>query len=240
MRPLTEVMPKELLPVGRLPVLHHIVTELAKAGVSQIVVVSSPLKPAIAMYIDRVLIPEMGRSVTIETIHQGSVTGNGGAVLTAAEHIGGGPFLVVWGDEVFLGPSRTEQLLTAWRATQTPVISVVEVASKDVKGCGMILSSREVGSYIRIHSILEKPNPNQLASRTASVGGFLVTDSILNKLSTTPPRADGEVYLSEALATFAHTNVLLGCRLKAQWYETGSPEGYARAFNAVAKRDRLI
>ncbi len=242
MRPLTEVVPKELFPVGRLPVLHHVVTELVDGGVDRIVVVNSPTKPTIADYVRRVLVPEVGypAGIDIEVVNQGQVPGNGGAILTAAQHAGGGPALVVWGDELFLGPSRVAQLLAAWRATETPIISVVEVKREDVSRCGIVLPSGEVGPYLRVQSIVEKPNPDELASRTASVGGFLVTDAVLDVLHTTPPRADGEVYLSTALTTFARSQLLLGCRLGARWYETGSPEGFARAFVAMAQHERLV
>ena len=39
--PTTKVLPKEMLPVGRLPVIHHVVEELIAAGIRQILFVTA-------------------------------------------------------------------------------------------------------------------------------------------------------------------------------------------------------
>ena len=44
MRPLTDAVPKELLPLGRKAALQHIVAELVAAGITRIVLVTSPMK----------------------------------------------------------------------------------------------------------------------------------------------------------------------------------------------------
>src|ERR1043166_6412390 len=50
LRPLTLAFPKELLPIGRLPVLAHIARELRLAGITEALFIISERKPQIPAY----------------------------------------------------------------------------------------------------------------------------------------------------------------------------------------------
>ena len=50
--PTTKALPKEMLPVGRFPVIHYVVEELVSAGIRQILFVTSGNKGAIAEHFD--------------------------------------------------------------------------------------------------------------------------------------------------------------------------------------------
>src|SRR5436305_11452148 len=50
LRPLTNAIPKELLPIGRLPVLAHIAAELQGAGFTDALFIVSDHKPQIRSY----------------------------------------------------------------------------------------------------------------------------------------------------------------------------------------------
>lgn len=52
MLPLTRSVPKEMLPLGRKPAIHHVVDELAAAGIERILFVTSSRKEAIEAYFD--------------------------------------------------------------------------------------------------------------------------------------------------------------------------------------------
>ena len=50
--PTTKSLPKEMLPVGRLPVVHHVVEELATAGIRQILFITGRDKSALEDHFD--------------------------------------------------------------------------------------------------------------------------------------------------------------------------------------------
>ena len=52
--PTTKAVPKEMLPVGRLPVIHRTVAELHAAGIRQILFVTGAGKGAIEEHFDRI------------------------------------------------------------------------------------------------------------------------------------------------------------------------------------------
>lgn len=236
---LTRTVSKELLAVGDDVVLSHILAELEGAGVRDVLLVSREDKPDIAAYVDRIT-RAREFDLRIRILHQGPVPGNGGAILTAAECIGERPFIVVWGDEIFLGASRAGQLIDAYRDRRAPTICLCRVPDREVPKCGMAEGVELGGGAMRIGRILEKPRPEETASRWASVGGMVLEPSVVERLRVTPPSADGEVYLSTALDSVARTGTLFGVMIDARWFETGSYEGYARAFTAVARARGLV
>jgi len=228
MAKLTQGAAKELLPLAGRPVLEHVLTELHDAGVREVVLISRPGKPDIDEFAARIRRDER-LDLHLEVRHQGPVSGNGGAILTGAQFFDGRPFLVVWGDEVFAGPSRTAQLIAAYEDLRAPVISLIRVSDEQVASCAIADGEPYRPGIQRILELHEKPDPAAVRSRWGSVGGFLLDGTVTAQLERTPPSADGEIYLSTALDAVARNGSLFGAELPAEWFDTGSVAGYARA-----------
>ncbi len=240
MRPLTLVMPKEMLPTVDGPIVETIVRELIQSGIEIIILVTAPGKEMIEHHLAAVELPKTvsGKKVELNYIHQDERPGNGGAILTAADIIADKPFLVVWGDELFLGKDpRARQLIETFDATGRPVIALTEVADEDISKCGMAAIKRDRGNGLyELSALVEKPSVKDTPSRLASVGGYVVTPDVIATLRNTELSNDGEIYLSTALNEYSQKQPLFGQRVSAEWHETGSMIGYTRAFLAVAKR----
>lgn len=133
--------PKELLPVAGKPLIQHALALGLAAGVRTAVVVLSPGKEDIRRYIEergrrRTMFPEasreMGRLASLLRIVftvQKRLDGECGAMLTAREHCGNAPFVVLYPDNLLpgrdaLGRSALEALLAGYRRlsarTQAP------------------------------------------------------------------------------------------------------------------------
>lgn len=240
MRPLTLVMPKEMLPTADGPIIETVVRELVQSGIETIILVTAPGKEMIEQHLAAVKLPKTvsNKEVELKYIHQDERPGNGGAILTAADIIGNEPFLVVWGDEVFLGEDhRSKQLIEAYSATGKPVIALTEVHDEDIPKCGMAAIKRDLGSGLyELSALIEKPEATNAPSRLASVGGYIVTPDLVGLLRNTELSGDGELYLSTALNEYAQKMPLFGQQVSAEWHETGSMVGYTKAFVSVANR----
>src|SRR5579872_4422504 len=82
LRPLTNAFPKELLPVGRLPVLAHIAYELIGAGISDALFIVSDRKPQIRSYFgDRYDAAWAGATLRCSYVTQRRQQGLGDALL---------------------------------------------------------------------------------------------------------------------------------------------------------------
>ena len=94
LRPLTERWAKPVLPVDGVPVLAHVLRELAAAGVPRVTVVTGHL----AEQVERLGGDGSGFGLEVDYARQGSPDGSAHAVVAAAA---AAPYLVVGADTVF-------------------------------------------------------------------------------------------------------------------------------------------
>ena len=91
LKPLTDRMPKALVPVGGKPLLHHVIDRLAAAGYDDIVVNVHHFAGMIKEYISSVCIPGVRISISDES---DMLRDTGGGILYAEPLLGEGRFLV--------------------------------------------------------------------------------------------------------------------------------------------------
>jgi UTP--glucose-1-phosphate uridylyltransferase len=91
-----------------------------------------------------------------------------------------------------------------------------------------------------VTGLVEKPAPGTAPSDLAVAARYVLPPAIFGALAATPPAADGEVQLTDAIAALVRD----GARLAAvelpagtRRLDIGSPAGYAAAFTAHALRD---
>jgi len=134
MLPLTKTLPKELLPVGNKPVIQYIVEDLVKAGIDDIIMVTSIHKTALEQYFQDApyledLLARHGKQDLLDLInkpktmarysfvHQKEQLGTAHALLQAKELLSDGePFMVVFGDMVF-PPNMYEGMIAKYDQT---------------------------------------------------------------------------------------------------------------------------
>ncbi|HIG18805.1 MAG TPA: hypothetical protein EYQ31_16770, partial [Candidatus Handelsmanbacteria bacterium] len=122
--PTTKAIPKEMLPAGRLPIIHHVVEELIQGGIRRILFISGRSKSAIENHFDDYSallmhleldgrdVREVGRFdyrqrgieffFTRQQVPLGQTKplGTGDAVAAAESFVGGMPFVVAFGDSI--------------------------------------------------------------------------------------------------------------------------------------------
>ncbi len=82
LRPLTETRPKAMLPVAGRPILHHLIDEAGKAGITEAVVVVRHMKERIIEYFTK---NDCG--MKLKFVEQGAENGTGAALLAARDGI---------------------------------------------------------------------------------------------------------------------------------------------------------
>jgi UTP--glucose-1-phosphate uridylyltransferase len=100
MYPATKKIPKEMLPWGRKPMIHHAIEELIFSGVKEICIVIRRGKEIIKDY----LLSEKGLSkkCVFSFVYQESPQGLGDAILKAKDFVNEDPFLMVIPDQFLL------------------------------------------------------------------------------------------------------------------------------------------
>ena len=140
------------------------------------------------------------------------------------------------GDGVVDPPGIVPQLIEAFETGgYDATLAVAPVADNEVTRRGIVVI--EGGE---VTDLLEKPQPDVVASRTAMMGRYVLGAAVFEALRGLGPDASGEVQLTDALRRVLDN----GGRIAAvplatgqRRHDIGSPEGYCAAFVEFALRD---
>ena len=218
--PATKSQPKEMLPVGRKPIVQYVAEELVANGVEQVLFVTGRNKQSIENHFDSD--PELTRllergqktdlleelrfeelQANIFYTRQREQRGLGDAVLCGETFAGEQPFVVALGDSI-LGMnaqsrcvSRMSELFEKHRASC--VIVVEEVPAEDTRHYGIISPADGEDDWLRIKDLVEKPNPSEAPSRLAVAGRYAFSPIIFDLIRRVLPGKGGEIQLTDAI-----------------------------------------
>ena len=239
MLPTSAYIPKELLPLVDVPVLHHLIFEAREAGCSRIHIITSPNKDFTSLEEDlnqmypmyskgkNHLNPLDGAEVFFHTQYEQK--GLGHAIMMAKDKIQG-PFLVLLGDNILtknhsalteFKPSMvSKELVEMYNATQQPCASVYDVGIDRVSNYGIV--SMQDGS---ITSLVEKPTSADAPSTFALCGRYLYAADTFDLLEQYSVEEYGELQSIELLRHWMRQGELGAHLLDASvaWYDSGLP-----------------
>ncbi|MCB1492264.1 MAG: nucleotidyltransferase family protein [Rhodobiaceae bacterium] len=218
MRPLTDRLPKPLVPFMGRPLIDHVLDRLVDAGVEKAVVNvhyrADQIEQHLARRTDIEIVFSDERDLVLDT---------GGGVLKALPKLGDGPFFVIASD-------------TVWIETGAPVLS--GLADRfDSERMDMLLlvadRSRSVGDGGRGDFLMEPDG--RLIRRPADATAPYTYASVL---MTTP-----DFYVDVSSGPFSNNLLfdraidagrLHGCVLDGTWMHVGTPQSLAAAEDAAA------
>src|SRR5258708_7042163 len=119
MRPLTDVMPKPLVPVDGKPLINHVLDRLAAVGVATAVVNVHHFADQIEAHLK----PRRAPKIVISD-ERAAVLGTGGGVVKALPLLGGAPFFHVNSDTLWIDgvKSNLDRLAVAFNPTHTDAL----------------------------------------------------------------------------------------------------------------------
>lgn len=253
--PATKAMPKEMLPIVDKPVIQYVVEEAARAGLSDLLMITGRNKNALENHFDRATelesalekkgdqsrLDQVSMSNHIADIHymrQGDPKGLGHAVLRARAHVADQSFAVLLGDDMI--DARDELLTTMLSVHQKHDVSVValmEVPADQIHlyGCAAIELTSET-DLVRITDLVEKPDVDQAPSNYAVIGRYILKPEIFDVLEVTEPGRGGEIQLTDALKSLASKNEsrVYGVIFRGRRYDTGDKLDYLKASMRIA------
>lgn len=224
-----------MLPLGTKPILQHIVEELRTAGLEEIIIVSREGKSAIANH--------FAGENDIRILMKKGAKGPGHSVMFAREFLGDESFLVAFGDAPYRGARVNEfllQLLNAHESLQaSAVLAVARAPLNEIPLRAVVKpeGSLKPGVASPVADLVQKPGPSEAPSNWAVAGRYTFNPAVLDSLADIASRATGEILLVDAIKHM----MAQGQRIYAlplgesqHRFDTGSLEGYLRAFRAYA------
>ena len=251
--PATKSVPKEMLPIVDRPAIHYIVEEAVRAGITDILVITSRGKSSVEDYFDRApeleerllnsgkedlyrQIMDVTHMANIQYVRQQEAKGLGHAVLCAKSFVGSDPFAVLYGDDVIVSPADKPvigQLCEAYDRHGLGVVGIKEVTPEQIVKYSSLAVELLEGRTYRITDMVEKPAPDKILSLYAILGRCVLPAEIFSILENTPPGAGGELQLTDAMRTLTHTRGMTGVDYIGKRYDMGSKLGVLQAIVEV-------
>ncbi len=256
--PATKAIPKELLPIVDRPAIAYIVEEAAKAGITDVLIITREGKESLERYFEpneklnahlkargneeffALANKDYGVNVTFKM--QESQKGSGDAVYLAKDFADGEPIAVLFGDDIMYtggGECVTKQLINAFSSTGKTVVGVQRTSEEVARRCGVMETVGEVGRVTKISGIVEKPI-GELPSELVSLGRFILTPEVFDALENTALARDGEIYLTDAISMVAKDGGAVACLFDGRRYDVGNKQGYLEAVVEFALRDEKL
>ncbi len=245
--PVTRVVPKELLPIVDRPAIDLVVQEFIDAGIRDILLVSSRRKRAVEDWFDHdaeldAVFTHEGTNaklalaappeVSVTVVRQRQMRGTGHALLLARDFAGDGPVVVAFPDDLFGQPNCAAQLIARHRQTGSAVLSCVDMSGQDVSRYGVL----DVDAGLQVNRIVEKPSPGTEPSHLVSLGRYLYTPALFERLAASWDchQGTGEFFPIEAMNQLGSAGGLVAEVVTAPRYDTGAPLGYLKAVVELA------
>jgi UTP--glucose-1-phosphate uridylyltransferase len=214
LRPLTDAIPKELLPIGRRPVLAHILAELQAAGIRRALLVVSERKPQIrAAFGESYSAADLGGGNSVgeplrcDYVVQKEQRGLGDAIQYAEAWVGTEPFVVALGDCLIESPDPAaplRRLIATRQEKQAAVALLTEAVSPErVSRYGVLAPAQPLSENptepFAVADLIEKPAPEVAPSRMVVAARYVLSPEIFAQLRRTPLDRRGELALADAI-----------------------------------------
>ena len=247
--PATKANPKEMLPIVDKPLIQYAAEEAIKAGITQLIFVTSSTKRAIEDHFDKnyeleaelalrnkhdllkLVHDVLPKGVSCAYIRQPEALGLGHAVLCAKPVVGNEPFAVILADDLIDDGENgcISQMCGIFADYGCSLLGVEEVAPSETDKYGIIEAEKLAGRVSEARSIVEKPAPERAPSTLAVVGRYILTPRIFHFLENLDPGAGGEMQLTDAIAGLMSEEKVLGYEFEGKRYDCGSKLGYLQA-----------
>ena len=257
--PATKAMPKEMLPIVNKPLIQYGVEEAIEAGLKNIGFVSGRGKRAIEDHFDisyelehqimgtnkEALLHEIRDVInqcTFSYTRQTEMKGLGHAILTGENLIGHEPFAVLLADDLCMNGEEgvLAQMVRLYNQHQCSIIAIEEIPEDETHKYGIVVGDEIEPGLIRVHEMIEKPDPQDAPSNLAIIGRYILTPDIFDILRATKPGKGGEIQITDAIAEQARQGRVLGYKFKGRRFDCGSIEGFVEATNYVYANKFLV
>jgi glucose-1-phosphate thymidylyltransferase len=230
LKPLTNTVPKHLLPVGNKPLLFHVLDYIKEAGIKDIGIVVSPDS---GPYIKEALDTGLGWGGQITFIVQHEPLGLAHAVKAAQGFLGDSPFLMLLGDNLI--QEGVKGFLDKFHNSNSDA-SILLKEVPDPRAFGVA----ELDSSGKVVNLVEKPKKPR--SNLAITGIYLFTSNIHKAIAQIKPSRRGELEITDAIQKLLEMGKEIRSHLvRGWWLDIGNNDGLIEAnrvvLDAFSKRD---
>lgn len=256
--PATKALPKEMIPVVDRPGIQYAVEEAVRAGIKDILIITSRGKASLEDHFDfapdleRQLeakgktaeldeVRRLSRMAHVHSVRQKEPLGFGHAILQAREHVAGEACVVMVPDEVVPTPVGDEaslvgRMMEIYEEHERSVVAVKQVPHDEVSSYGVIDPEWIKGDVAKIKRFVEKPPVDEAPSDLASVGRYVLAPGIFDALAATDPGHGGEIQLTDGIQRLVESEGAYGYIHSGPIFDVGRKLDFLKASIQLALR----
>lgn len=219
LRPLTDTIPKALVPIAGKPLLAYHLDTLRKHGIEEVIVDVGYLADKVQDFVEQYSAQYAGLRVVLS--HDPDLVGSAGVVQMNRDRLQGEDFIVIYADN-FTNIDYTK-LLSAHRQ-RGAVCTIACYYESHPESKGILVYD----DNMRIQQFIEKPQPHEVVSNFANAGVYVCSPELFEHID----KAFGEPYdfsrhlfpylLKETVPLHAH-------EVTEYFIDIGTPETYQKA-----------
>ncbi len=217
MRPLTDRIPKPLVPVGGKPLINHVLDRLAAAGVETAVVNVHHF----AEQLEQHLKPRRAPQIVISDERE-AVLGTGGGIVRALHLIGPAPFFLVNSDTLWIDGVKPNlgRLAAAFRPDRMDALLLLAPTATSV-------------GYTGRGDFSMAPDGKLARRGERDVVPFVYAGIAILSPALFKEAPDGAFALTQLFDRAIEQERLFGLRLEGVWMHVGTPDAVAAAERAI-------
>jgi mannose-1-phosphate guanylyltransferase len=219
LKPLTDTIPKPLVPIAGKPLLKYHLDTLRTAGVTDVLINTHYLAEKISTFVEEYT--ENYQLPSITTVFEPELLGSAGTVLNNIDFFGTEPFLIIYSDN--LTTISYSNLIAHHKNSGADVtIACYKEPHPEQKG---VIEYDPMSK--RIHRFVEKPKPGESTSDMANAGIYVISPFVLKELHVSKRPLDFGFDVFPHL--LAQGNVLVAYKMTEFLLDVGTPQTYTRA-----------
>lgn len=262
--PATKSQPKEMLPVGRKPILQYVVEELQAASLRQILIITGRRKRVIEDHFDSdpqlvAALEQAGNEAMLADLEfvegktryfytrQSAPQGLGHAISLGADFVDSDDCVVALGDSLIAAEDPAAPVRAMMQAHRdlgaAGIVAVERVPQEETFRYGIVSiagAEPSPGEPVAVTDIVEKPPAGTAPSSLAVAARYVFSPAIFEALDRTVPDRRGEIQLTDAIKLLVQMGQPVYAWLLApdqRRYDVGNFESYFRTFIDFALAD---
>ena len=242
--PYCKAVPKCMMPILDTPTIEVMCNECLHAGIKDILIVVGANEEVVKNHFKKniqleqrladkpEILEQVRRSerYNVSFVTQTEINGTAGATMLAKNFVGDEPFLLVFADDVMRAPNKnvSEQVIDAYNKTGKSVLAVNAVTMDEIVRYSSVEFSGHDGNVYDVTRIVEKPKREDVKSLFSTLGRYVLTNEIFDKIDKITNVRNGEKYLTDAFDMLAKENRLVACDFEGKHYDTGNKFAYLK------------
>jgi mannose-1-phosphate guanylyltransferase len=218
LRPITQTIPKSMVPLRNKPYVQYMVDTMSAADLDGAVFSMGYLPEAIQSYFaDRDL-----NGFSLDYVVEERPLGTAGGIKNAEEYLDEGPFVATNGD-VLTGIDLAEVIQAHMESGALATITLTSV--DDPRAYGLV----EVDHRLRVKRFVEKPGSDEVRTSLINAGIYVLERQLLNMI----PKGEEVSIEREIFPQLQAMGRLSAFVSSAYWRDIGTPRSYLAASNDV-------